>query len=101
MFVITQACGSEAVIKYASKRTFAFDLELPELSSSAPTAFEQRVMSDNREILVVISGTGQILYQRASLFSRWQRIGQTDTKAISSAGRGIKDDFIGEDKVCK
>ena len=87
--------------------SFAFDLELPELSNSAPTAFQQRLMSDNREILVVVSGAGQILYQRASMFSRWQRVGQTDTKAISSAEReetavgGGKDDFIGEDKLTR
>lgn len=78
---------------------FAFDL--PELSGSAPIVFQQGFMSDNSEILVIVSETRQKLYQRVSLFSRWQLIGQTNVNAISSVEWNSEDDFIAEDELVR
>ena len=80
---------------------FAFDLELPELSGSTPIVFQQMFMSDNSVILVIVSETQQKFYQRVSLFSRWQLMGQTNTNAISSVEWNSEDDFIAEDKLVR
>ena len=80
---------------------FAFDLELPGLASSAPIIFQQGLMSDNSEILVIVFETQQKFYQRASLFSHWQLMGQTNVNGISSVEWNSEDDFLAENKLVR
>ena len=80
---------------------FAYGLKLPELSGSAPIAFQQGLMSDNSEILVIVSETRQQFYQRATLFGRWQLMGQINTSAISSVEWSFEDDVIAENKILR
>lgn len=78
---------------------FAFDLELPE-SPGTSTIFQQGVMSDDSDILVVISGTRQRIYRRVYQLGNWYLAGQVDSVALPPNEEQLDDfdDFIAEDK---
>lgn len=79
---------------------FAFGLELPELSDHVPVLFQQSVMSDDSDILVVISGTRQRIYRKRYELGDWYLAGQTDSKALSDTEEPF-DDFIAEDETVR
>ena len=79
--------------------SFAFDLELPE-SPGTSTIFQQGVMSDGSDVLVVISGTRQRMYRRVYQLGNWYLAGQVDSAALPPDEEQL-DDFIAEDKLVR
>ena len=80
--------------------SFAFDLEFPELSDNSPVLFQQGVMSDGSDILVIISGTQQRIYRRGYQLGSWYLAGQVDSAALLPNEEQL-DDFIAEDKLVR
>ena len=84
----------------AGLMSFAFDFELPELSNNSPILFQQGVMSDDSNILVVISGAQQRIYRRAYQFGNWDLVGQTNGTPLPSTEEPF-DNFTEEDKLVR
>ena len=77
--------------------SFAFDLELPGLSDNSPIFFQQGILPDDSDILVVASGNRQKIYRRVYQLGSWYLAGQTDSNALPPIEEPF-DDFIAEDQ---
>lgn len=84
----------------AGLMSFAFGLELPELSENSPVLFQEGAMSDDSGILVIISGSQQRVYRKMYQLGNWHLVSQTNSKASPPTEEQF-DDFIAEDKLVR
>lgn len=79
---------------------FVFNLELPDLSGNPPVLFQQGILSDDSDILIVISGSQQRIYRRIYQFGTWYPVGQVNVETLFPP-EDKPEDFIAEDKLIR